>query len=290
MMHDPASPGLVAHVGRARDDRGPPARRALVYDRGDMSEAVVVTPTAPVDRSPALVALDSEAPRLEDLFTFMVDAELRVQRLRMRLEERVGTAKGEDLGTIELILKHPGRARITTRLESDPLSRAYRVWASDGEVVTTYDALDERASVRPVRPGPVGAMDPTKPRFAQVRAPLTSLPAGSVVDTMIHPHGLIRNVLLTGPVALVGTTHIAGGRETLVLRAEHPRSAHVLTDRPDRWLEVGVDRLTGFITLLAEHIGDRTTRHAQVISLEVDGVVPDEAFTVHLPSDVRMIF
>ena len=107
---------------------------------------------------------------------------------------------------------------------------------------------------------------------------------------MVHPHGLIRNVLLTGPVALVGTTHLAGGRETLVLRADHPRSAHVLTDRPDRWMEVGVDRMTGFITLLAEHIGDRVTRHAQAIALEIDASVPDEAFAVHLPADVRMIY
>lgn len=27
------------------------------------------------------------------------------------------------------------------------------------------------------------------------------------------------------------------------------------------------------------------TRHAQAISLEVDGVIPDEAFSVHLPSE-----
>ena len=46
-----------------------------------------------------------------------------------------------------------------------------------------------------------------------------------------------------------------------------PRSTYVLTDRPDRWLEIGVDRQTGFIVLLVEHIGDVVTRHAQVISL-----------------------
>jgi hypothetical protein len=255
-----------------------------------MSEVVAVTPAVHPNRSAAIIALDDEAPRLEDLFTFMVDAELRIQSLRMRLEERVGTAKGEELSTIELILRHPGMARITTRRSADPLSRDYRVWASDGQVITTYDALDERASVRPVRPMPVGANDPSKPRFAQVWTPRTQLPASSVVDTFIHPNGLIRNVLLTGPVALIGTTHIAGGRETLILRADHPRSAHVLTDRPDRWMEVGVDRLTGFITLLSEHVGDRTTRHAQLTGLEVDGAIPDEAFQVHLPGDVRMIY
>jgi hypothetical protein len=172
----------------------------------------------------------------------------------------------------------------------DPLNRQYRVWATDGTVVTTYDASDERASVRPVRPMVVGAADRRKPAFARVYVPQTSLPAGHILDTMVHPYGLIRNVLLTGPVALVGSTLVAGGRQTLVVRADHPRSTHVLTDRPDRWLEVGVDQMTGLVTLYAEHIGDRVPRHAVATSLELDGPVPDEAFTVHLPADVRMIY
>ena len=64
-----------------------------------------------------------------------------------------------------------------------------------------------------------------------------------------------------------------------MLRADHPRSTYVLTDRPDRWLEVGVDRQTGFIVRLVEHIGDVVTRHAEVTSLELDPAIPDEAFT-----------
>ena len=267
-----------------------PGAGALVYDRAVMSELVAVSPTVAAYRSPALVALGADAPRLEELFTFMVDAELRVQTLRLRVEERIGTARGEELTVHELVLRHPGWARVTSRRSSDPLSRDYRIWASDGQVVTTYDARDERASVRPVRPGPVGTTDPGKPLHAQVHVPRTALPLSSVLDTMVHPHGLIRNVLLTGPVRLVGTTHLAGGRETLVLRADHPRSSEVLTDRPDRWLEVGVDRMTGLITLLTEHVGERVTRHAQATGLEMDAPVPDEAFTVHLPADVRMIY
>lgn len=254
-----------------------------------MSDLTVVTPSTPAYRAPALVALDEDAPRLEDLFTFMADAELRVETLRMRVEERTGTAKGEELSILELVLAHPGRARITTRRSADPLSRDYRIWASDGQLVTTYDAMDERASIRPARPAPVGAADPSKPRFSQVYTPRTPLAVSSALDTMIHPHGFIRNVLLTGPVALVGTTHVAG-REALVLRADHPRSSHVLTDRPDRWIEVGVDRMTGFISLLVEHIGERVTRHAQLIALETNAAIPDEAFAVNLPADVRMIY
>lgn len=255
-----------------------------------MSDLVVTDPSLPARTAPAIVALDADAPRLEDLFAFMVDAETRFRTLRLRVEERTWTAKGEELATIELVLRHPGRARITTRRGSDPLSRDYRIWACDGATVTTYDALDERASVRPLRKPVVGADDPGKPAFARTRTALTQLPVSSVVDTMVHPNGFVRNVLLSGPVALAGTTHVAGGREALVIRAEHPRSSHVLTDRPDRRIDVGVDRLTGLITLLVETIGDRVTRHAQAISLEVDREIPDEAFAVHLPSDVRMIY
>jgi hypothetical protein len=290
MNPDPIAVSMpqMMHVRAARDL----LLRSLTlwYDPTAMSELVPVRAPVPAYRAPALIALGEDAPRLEELFTFMADAELRVQTLRLRLEERVGTALGEELSTTEVVLRHPGWARVTTRRSTDPLSRDYRVWASDGQVVTTYDAADERASVRPVRPPLVGADDAGNPPFARVYVPRTALPANSIADTVVHPHGLVRNVLLSGPVALVGTTHLAGGRETLVLRADHPRSSHVLTDRPDRWLEVGVDRMTGFVTLLVEHIGERVTRHAEVTGLETDAPIPDEAFRVHLPADVRMIY
>jgi len=241
-------------------------------------------------RAPAIVALAADAPRLEDLFAFMAEAELRVQTLRMRIVERTVTARGEGAVTSDLVLRHPGRARVTRRASMDPLSREYEVWATDGHVVTTYNAASERASVRAVRPRVVGATRPDLPAFARVREPRTALPAESVVDTFVHPHGLIRNVLLTGPVAMIGTSLLAGGREAFVLRADHPRSTSLLTDRPDRWLEVGVDRQTGFLLLLVEHIGDHVTQHAEAVSLELDPVIPDDAFLVHLPSDVRMLY
>ena len=119
--------------------------------------------------------------------------------------------------------------------------------------------------------------------------PRTRLPAETLVDTFIHPHGFIRNVLLTGPIEFTGTAMVHG-REAFVLRVDHPRSTYVLTDRPDRWIEVGVDRQTGFIVLLVEHIGDVVTRHAEITSLELDPALPDELFVVHMPEDVRRIY
>jgi hypothetical protein len=112
----------------------------------------------------------------------------------------------------------------------------------------------------------------------------------SIAEAFIHPHGYCRNVLATGAVGLVGTTVLAGERESFLLRCDHPRTSHVLTDRPDHWVEVGVDRMTGLILLLAEHVGDRVTRHAEVTDLELDPPVGDEVFRIHLSSDVKMLY
>ena len=231
------------------------------YDPAAMSNLVTY-----VDRVassvPSIVALDGPAPRLEDLFEFMSDAELRVSTLRMRIVERTLTSRGESSVTVDVILAHPGKARVTRRRSSEPMSRDYDVWSSDGTTVTTYDARGERASIRPLRPAVVGATRPDLPRFSQVYVPRTRLPAETLADTFVHPHGYIRNVLLTGPIEFTGTA-IIHGREAFVLRVDHPRSTYVLTDRPDRWVEVGVDRQTGFIVLLVEHIGDVVTRHGR---------------------------
>jgi hypothetical protein len=105
----------------------------------------------------------------------------------------------------------------------------------------------------------------------------------------VHPYHYARNVLATGPMSLVGVSPIAD-REALIIRSDHPRSTLVLTDRPDRWVEVGVDRQTGFLLLLAEHIGDHVSRHAEVSQLEIDPSIGDEIFSLHLSSDVRMLY
>ncbi len=254
-----------------------------------MSESLPV-PAAPSAPSvAAMVALDGATPRLEDLFRFMVDAELRVGTLRIRILEQTMTARGDTEVTHDVLLRSDGRARVTRRRSADPVSRDYDVWSTDGTTVTTYDAMANRASVRQAHTTPVGVTAHDLPRFARVGPVRTRLPADSVADAFVHPNGFIRNVLLTGIVTFTGSSTL-NGRETFLLRLQHPRSTYVLTDRPDRWVDVGVDRQTGFITLLVEHIGETVTRHAEAVSLEVDREIPDEAFTVHLPGDVRRIY
>src|SRR5918999_6434722 len=246
-----------------------------------MRDLIPVDEQAPY-RAPAIVALEEDAPDLSELFRFMTEAELRFESLRMRVVDRSFATRGEHIETVEIVVRHPGRAKVIGRRDGDVLSRDFDVWVSDGTNITFFEARSNTASVRPVRDRVVGATDPGLPTFARVYVPRTPLPMESIAEAFVHPHGYCRNVLATGAVRLVGTTLLAGEREAFLVRCAHPRTSHVLTDRPDHWVEVGVDRMTGLILLLAEHVGDRVTRHAEVTDLELDPPVGDEVFRIHL--------
>ena len=82
---------------------------------------------------PALPA--SRMPSLVELFTFMRDAELRFSTLRMRIEERTGTARGTHVVTSDVLLRHPGDARVTTSEDGRGTAGNYELWLSDGEIV-----------------------------------------------------------------------------------------------------------------------------------------------------------
>ena len=230
-----------------------------------------------------------DAPGVEALFLFAREAELRVESLRMHIEERTVTARGEDTVVHEIQLRHPGRARIVTKRDSEPLTSAYQVWLSDGHTIQTFDASNKTTSTRPRRKHVVGFDEPSLPLFAQQREPLTALPGGSLADAFIHPHGLFRNVLVTGPLAVIGTRSVAG-REAIVVRAEHPRASKVLVDRPDHSIEIGIGRDSGFVLLLIERVGDTVTRQAQVTRLEIDPTIFDTAFELKLPADTRRLY
>jgi hypothetical protein len=250
---------------------------------------LIPTAQGSVAPSAARVALADDTPAIEELFSFAREAELRVRTLRMTIEDRVVNAKGEQVTWYEIQLKHPGHARVTTRRSTEALSRDYDIWLSDGETATSYQAATRVASVRKLRDRVVGSDEPGLPPFARQYAPLTRLPAGSLAETFVHPHGLFRNVLVTGPLSVVGTQAVAG-REAVVVRAQHPRAAKVLVDRPDRSIDVGIARDSGFVVLLSERIGDTLTRHAEVTALDLDPTLFDSAFELRLSADVRKVY
>ena len=240
-------------------------------------------------RTPEYPTLPETMPALNELFAFMAEAELRFDSLRMRIVDRQVTTHGEEVVSHDVWLRHPGNAKIVST-RGDASDGDYDVWASDGQTVHTFNALGRTATQRRAPRPPLGLDDPDLPRHSRVYVPQTALQAETIADTFVHPNGLCNNVLSTGVVYRRGTAALAGGRETLLLRCDHPRASHLLLDRPDHWLEIGVDAQTGMLLLLAEHVGERMTRHAEAVNIRLDDVIPDSAFTIHTSSDTRTIY
>jgi hypothetical protein len=251
------------------------------------SQTSTTTALAPL-RTPEFAVVPEDTAALDELFTFMAEAELRFESLRMRIVDRQITTHGEEVATHEIWLRHPGYAKIVST-RGAASEGDYDVWVSDGETVHTFNALGRTATQRRAPRPPRGLDDPSLPRRSRIYEVRTALQPETIADTFVHPNGFCRNVLATGVVYRRGTAAL-NGRETILLRCDHPRTSQLLLDRPDHWLEIGVDAQTGLIALMAEHVGDQTTRHAQATSIGLDEVIPDSAFTIHTSSDTRTIY
>jgi hypothetical protein len=244
-------------------------------------------------RRPELVALPAERlPTVDELFTFMRDAELRFETLRMRIEERTWTARGEHLVAMELMLRHPADARVLTTEPGRGTAGNYELWLSDGEMVRTYSAPHKLGTRRPVR-HTVRGLDPRNardfPGSSQVYVPLTPLPMETLPDTFVHPAGYCQNVLATGRCWISGTGSVAN-RPTILVECDHPRTIEVAADRPDFHVQIAVDRVHGVILRLVETIAGQPTRHAEVVDFAPDAPIPASAFDFSFPADTTMLF
>ena len=240
-------------------------------------------------RLPAVVALTASLPSVGELFEFMRDAELRFATLRLRLEERSQTARGEDLVTMEAILRHPGDAKVTTTRGRSGPKAEYEIWISDGDLVRTYASNHRLGTQRPVRNRPRGLDDPDLPGTSKVYEPVTALPMETLPDTFVHPAGYCQNVLATGRCIVTGSA-IVSGREAVLLECDHPRTTELPGDRPDFHISIAVDRDTGVILRLVESIGGSVTRFAEVVELQPDVVLPPSAFAFAFPTGTTMLF
>ena len=239
--------------------------------------------------SPEIVALRDELPSVDELFTFMRDAELRFRTLRMRIEEHAFTARGEDVVTSEVFLEHPGKAKVLSAAGADDAAAvSYDVWISDGTTVRAYTASRKVGTTRPVRPRPRG-LDADFPGTSRVYTPVTALQMETVPDLFVHPAGYCQNVLATGSCRIVGSTTVAG-REAIVLECDHPRAIEVAADRPDFAIRVAVDRADGVILRLEESIGGSVTRDAVTTSYLPNAPLPPTAFTFTFPSDTTPLY
>ena len=240
-------------------------------------------------RLPAVAALGAEHPSVAELFDFMRDAELRFATLRMRILERAATTHGEDVTQVDVLLRHPGHAKVTTSRPDQVVGGQYEIWVSDGDIVRTYAAAHKLGTQRPIRNRPRGLDDPDLPGMARIYEPVTALPMETLPDTFVHPGGFCQNVLATGPCTITGVGQ-ALGRAVITLRADHPRTIELPGDRPDHRFEITVDRETGLILRLVETIEGSVTRDAVVTEVEPDASLPPTAFDFVFPTGTTMLY
>jgi hypothetical protein len=238
---------------------------------------------------PEVADLGDGLPSVPDLFTFMRDAELRFSTLRMRVEERSWTTRGEDVATVEVTLRHPGEVKVLTSHPAQGIRGNYEVWLTDGRSVQTYAAGRKVGTQRPARSAVRGTDGADLPGASRVYRRVTPLQMESVPELFIHPAGFCQNVLATGACRVTGTTEVAG-RAAILLECDHPRSVEVMADRPDFAVRIAVDRRDGVILRLEESVGGRVTRDAIVTSYLPDAVLPPGAFDFTFPSDTTFIY
>ena len=240
-------------------------------------------------RLPAVAALAPEQPSVAELFDLMRDAELRFATLRMRILERALTTHGEDVTQVDVMLRHPGHAKVTTSRPDEVIGGHYEIWVSDGDIVRTYAAAHKLGTQRPIRNRPRGLDDPDLPGMARIYEPVTPLPMETLPDTFVHPGGFCQNVLATGPCRITGVGQ-ALGRATVMLRADHPRTVELPGDRPDHRFDITVDRETGLILRLIETIEETITRDAVVTDITPDAPLPPSAFDFVFPTGTTMLY
>jgi len=253
------------------------------------SAAAALSLAADGGRRPEIAQLRAGLPDVETLFTFMRDAELRFETLRLRLEERTWVARVETVRRHELLLRHPGRARVTTLRPEDGTPANHDVWLSDGEMVRTYRAGHRLGTVRPSRPRVAGLDGRDLPGASRAYHPRTSLPPNSLVETFVHPAGYCQNVLATGACRIVGS-EMVDGREAVVLESLHPRTIEMAGDRSDHRLVLAVDRETGVVARLEERYGEVPSRLVSATELSPDASIPDSAFSLAIPTTAAMIY
>jgi outer membrane lipoprotein-sorting protein len=242
---------------------------------------------------PEIVALPGdELPSLDELFTFMRDAELRFDQLRMRVEERSFTSTGEHLTVSDVVLRHPHDAKVTTTVPNEGPKGAYDIWISDGETVRTFSGVHRLGTERPVRRTLVGVSGQDGrdlPGTSRVYAPWTDLQMETLPDTFIHPAGYCQNVLATGTCRVAGLDTI-GGREAIVVECDHPRTIEMTADRPDFRIRLAVDRADGVILRLEESMGGVVTRDARVTEYAPNAPLLPNAFDFVFPTGTTMLY
>jgi outer membrane lipoprotein-sorting protein len=254
-----------------------------------MWDRAALVPVRRGEKRAEVAALPVGLPTVDELFTFMRDAERRFETLKMRIEERTYGARGEQVVALDVAIRHPGHARVVTTEPGRAAAGRHEVWISEGEIVRTYSAAHKLGTSRPVRNRPRG-LDPRQyPGRSTVYEPITPLPMETPAELFVHPAGYCQNVLATGECWISGTDRVAG-RESIVVECDHPRTVEHEVDRPDYHLQLSADRLDGIVTRLVESVGDEVTRVAEVTYLEPDAALPATTFEFEFPEGTSILY
>lgn len=252
-------------------------------------DRAALVPVRRGERRPEMMALPAGMPGVEELFTFMRDAERRFESLKLRIEERTYGARGDLLVAIDLAIRHPGLARVVTTEPGRAAAGSHELWISDGKTVRTYSARHKLGTNRPVRNRPRGLDTGRFPGRSTVYEPITALPMETLAELFIHPAGYCQNVLATGWTWISGTDRVAG-REAIVLECDHPRAVESTVDRPDYHVQLAVDRLDGIVTRLVESVAGEVTRVAEVVHLDPDAALPATTFDFEFPEGTTLLY
>jgi hypothetical protein len=252
-------------------------------------DRAALVPVRRGERHAEIVSLPPGLPSVQELFTFMRDAERRFETLKLRIEERTYGARGEQLITEDVAIRHAGHARVVTTEGALQTTGGHELWISDGEIIRTYSAADRLGTSRPVRNRPRGLAPRDYPGFATVYEPITALPMETLAELFVHPAGYCQNVLATGDCWISGTDVVAG-REAIVVECDHPRAVEVTVDRPDYHIQVAANRLDGLVTRLVESVGGEVTRVAEAVYLEPDAALPATTFEFDFPEGTTILY
>jgi len=252
-------------------------------------DRAALVPVRRGERRPEVMALPAGLPTVQELFTYARDAERRFETLKMRIEERTWGARGEQLVNVDVVMRHPGHARVVTSQPGNRAAGQHELWISDGEVVRTYAAAHRLGTSRPVRNRVRGLAPDDYPGRSTVYEPITALPMETLAELFVHPAGFCQNVLATGECWVAGTDRIAG-REAILVECDHPRAVEREVDRPDYHVQLAIDRQDGIVTRLVESVGDDVTRLAEVVHLDADPTLPATTFDFEFPEGTTILY
>jgi len=244
--------------------------------------------TAPVQTSetrlpPVISALPGGLPSLDELFAFAAEAERRFRTLRLRIEDRSITTRGESHSRTEILVDRP-RVRVTTSTGS-----AYEVWSTDGATIEQYNAASKTATRRPHRAPPTGLDDAELPATASHPLTLGPLPGKGWASTFLRPAHFCANTLRSGTL---GPIHEATflDRAALIVESAAPRVVDRVGDHATFRYRVTFDRATGILLAVSEIHDERVVREAQVSAITLDAPIPASEFVIEMPEGVTTIY